>query len=81
MVTFKKLNETQSEILYLGRVQGILEKLFRGGYITYLFGESMEFTESEREKIVPYIKSRIEIERIFIQSEENLLAKGYKFKY
>lgn len=81
MVTFKKLNETQSEILYLGMLTGILERPFRGGYLVHLFGRTYEFTEAERPKVKEFIRSTIAWERYRIQSEENLLAKGYKFKY
>lgn len=78
MITYKQLTETQSEILYLGVLQGHLEKPFRGGYLVFLYGNRYEFTEAEKPKIHDFIRRTVEMHRYWVYSEEKILNRGYR---
>ena len=83
MITITKINEIQAEVLAEGMPFAMLEKPTETGYKLYLMNRVIEFTEAEKENIVPfceklYIKQRSRQRRTFIKEHKlrNSILKG-----
>jgi len=83
MITITKINEIQAEVLAEGMPFAMLEKPTGTGYKLYFFDRVIEFTEAEKENIVPfceklYIKQRSRQRRTFIKEHKlrNSILKG-----
>ena len=83
MITVTKINKIQAEVLAEGMPFAILEKPLGVGYKLYLIDRVIEFTEAEKENIVPfcemlYIKQRSRQRRTFIKEHNlrNSILKG-----
>ena len=82
MITVKKLNEYQADILAEDMPFGVLEK-FGAGYNLYFLNEVHFFTEAQRDWIIPfceklYIRQRSRQRRTFIKEHKlrNSILKG-----
>ena len=83
MITVKKINEIQAEILAEDMPFGILEKPTGVGYKLFVLNTMFDFTEAEGKDIVPfceklYVKERARQRRKFIKEHKlrNSILKG-----
>jgi len=85
MITVKKLNEYQADILAEDMPFGVLEK-FGAGYNLYFLNEVHFFTESQRDWIIPfceklYISERNYRRKMFIKEHKlrnSILKKDFR---
>ena len=75
MITVKKINDIQAEVLAEGMPFAMLEKPLGVGYKLYLIDRVIEFSEAEGKNIVTfceklYIKQRARQRRTFIKEHK-----------
>ena len=83
MITIKKINEIQAEVLAEGMPFGILEKPTGVGYKLFVLNTMFDFTEAEGKYIKTfceklYVKERARQRRTFIKEHKlrNSILKG-----
>lgn len=83
MITITKINEIQAEVLAEGMPFAMLEKPLGVGYKLYFVDRVIEFTEAEKENIVPfceklYVRQRSRQRRTFVKEHKlrNSILKG-----